>query len=148
MKIIQGTKRILKPLVDFPTWMGYRTLVDSGKAVIKTTKRIFTPATAQRTETFEQAMSRLNLTPKDIQLRQKLFLWLALFWLIIAIAALVHAVSLCLKGGLSGAMLALALACLASILAFRQHFWYLQAKHQVLGIDFTQWLNLTLGNKK
>jgi hypothetical protein len=148
MKIIQGTKRILKPLVDFPTWMGYRTLVDSGKVVLKTTKRIFTPATAQRTETFEQAMSRLNLSQKDIQLRQKLFFWLTLLWLIIAIASLTHAISLCLKGGFSGGILALALASLAATLAFRQHFWYLQAKHQVLGMDFTQWLNLILGKKK
>lgn len=148
MKIIQGTKRILKPLVDFPTWMGYRTLVDNGKNVIQNTKGLFTPIEPNRTETFEQAISRLGLTEKDINSREKIFLAFCLFWGLIAVGAFIYAWWLFLNDGFKGGLLALALAFLAVSLSFRYHFWYFQVKNRLLGANFKLWLNSLFGIKK
>lgn len=148
MRIIQGTKRILKPLVNFPVWMGYRTLVDNGKSVLQGTKDMFTPLEAKRTETFEQAMERLNLTEEDLDARQRTFFVLALLWLFAAVGVLIYAFFLFAQGGFRGALLALALAFLGVILAFRNHFWYFQVKHRVLGTNFKTWFTSLLRIKK
>jgi len=148
MRIIQGTKRILKPLVDFPTWMGYRTIVDNGKSVIQNLKSIFTPRKPKHTESFEQAISRLGLTEKDIKSREKMFLLLSLFWGLVAIGILIHAGSLFFNHGVKGGLLALALTFFALTLCFRYHFWYFQVKNRLLGADFKTWLNKSLGIKE
>lgn len=147
MQIIQGVKRILKPLVDFPTWMGYRMLIDNGKSVIEGVKDLFIPAKPQRTESFEEAINRLGLTNKNIDSQKKIFLALSLFWGLIAIGAFIYASSLFLNGGFKGGLFALALTFLAVILCFRYHFWYFQVKQRLLGASFKLWLNSLLGIK-
>lgn len=148
MRIIQSTKRILKPLVDFPTWMGYRTLVDNGKDVVAGLKGMFTPREPERTETFEEAITRLNLTEQELHARQRSLFILTLFWGLVAVAAFIYGIWLFFSGGFRGGLLAFALAFLATVLSFRQHFWYFQVKHRMLGADFKLWFNSLLGIKK
>jgi intracellular multiplication protein IcmV len=148
MRVIQGTKRILKPLVDFPTWMGYRTLVDNGKSIVQGIKGLFIPIKPTRTESFEQAIARLGLTEKDINSRERAFFWLALFWGLITLGSLVHTCLLFLHGGLHGGFLALALTFLAAVLCFRYHFWHFQVKQRLLGADFKLWATSLFGVKK
>lgn len=148
MRIFKGIKRVLKPLVDFPTWMGYRTLVDNGKNVIQGTKDMFTPDEAKRTETFEQATMRLNLKEADLHARQTRFFGVALLWFFAAIGVLAYAIFLISQGGFKGALLTLALSFLGFVLAFRYHFWYFQVKHRVLGTNFKTWLTSSLRIKK
>jgi intracellular multiplication protein IcmV len=148
MRIIQGTKRILKPLVDFPTWMGYRTLVDNGKAVITGVKELFAPPQPERTESFEQAIERLGLTEKDIQLRKNVFLGFSIFWGLLTIGAFAYTCWLFFNGGFKGGLLGLSLSLFAAILCFRYHFWYFQVKNRLLGASFTLWFNALFGIKK
>jgi intracellular multiplication protein IcmV len=151
MRILQGVKQFFKPLVDVSTWVGYRTLVDNGKSVIKNTKRIFTPPPGEgegEPETFQQAASRLQLTENDIQKQEKTFLILAIFWLVVALLLLAYALWLFTHGGFMAGLLALSLVFLASTLVFRYHFWHYQIKKRTLGSNFQQWLNSWTGVKK
>jgi intracellular multiplication protein IcmV len=149
MRILQGAKKFFKPLVDFPTWMGYRTLVDNGKTIFESTKRMFTPVpTIESTETFKQAMSRLGLTEQDIKKQEKSFLILFIFWLTAAVLLFLYAIQVFMHGGFMGGILGLSLVFLALTLTFRYHFWYYQIKTRTLGLDFQQWLNTWMGVKK
>lgn len=149
MRILQGVKKYLKPLVDVPTWMGYRTLVDNGKNIFESTKRMFTPIpTAESTETFKQAMSRLRLTEEDIKKQEKSFFILFIFWFTAAVLLFFYAIQVFMHGGFMGGLLGLALVFFALTLTFRYHFWYYQIKTRTLGLDFQQWLNAWMGVKK
>ena len=148
MRIFQGVKRFVKPLADIPTWMGYRTLVDSGKSVIESTKRIFTLTETKHPETFEEAKARLQLTEENIHRQEKSFLFLALFWFVVALGLLIYSFWLFFKEGFVGGLLSLSLVFLASTLTFRYHFWYFQTKNRTLGLNFNQWLNGCLRVKK
>lgn len=149
MRILQGVKRFFKPLVDVPTWVGYRTLVDNGKSIFESTRRIFTPTpVVKSTETFQQAMRRLRLTEDDIKKQERAFLLLCGFWLIAAIVLFIYAVHVFRNGGFMGGLLGLSLVFFSLILTFRYHFWYYQIKTRTLGLDFQQWLNAWRGAKK
>jgi intracellular multiplication protein IcmV len=148
MRVLQGVKKFLKPLADIPTWMGYRTLVDNGKSVIKSVKDIYTPSKAERTETFAQAKARLQLTEEDLKKQESAFFLLALFWFVVALGLLVYTFWLFLHGGFISGLFGLSLVFLSSILTFRYHFWYFQTKSRTLGLTFKQWLKACLGDKK
>lgn len=147
MRIFQGLKKAIKPLVNFPVWMGYRTLADSGKAIVRDVKDLFVPPETGKPETFEEAIDRLQLTPDKIKAREKAFFLLACFWGTITLGAFIYAIWLSFNDGLVGALLGLALTFLGSVLTFRYHFWYFQVKHRLLGATFKQWLSATLGKK-
>lgn len=148
MQIFKGIKRVVKPLVDVPTWMGYRTLADNGKNVLQSVKDIFTPIQGERTESFEQAISRLELTEETIKKQEKAFLILELFWLVIALLMLVYTLWLFATKGFVGGVFSLSMAFLASVLWFRYDFWRFQVKNRLLGADFKTWLNSWLRIQK
>lgn len=141
MRIFQGIKRVVKPLVDFPTWMGYQGLVENGKAIIRGTKDLFTPPQTGRPESFTEATERLALDDAAIKRRETVFLVFAIFWALVTLSALVYTLWLMINDGLVGSLLSAALTFLAGIFTFRYHFWYLQVKNRSLGMTFNQWLN-------
>jgi intracellular multiplication protein IcmV len=145
MRIFTGLKKAIKPLVNFPVWMGYQTLAESGKAILRDAKDLFVPPESGKPETFEEATNRLQLTPEKIASREKAFFLLTWFWGIITLCALLYTIWLIFNDGLTGALLGIALTFLGSVLTFRYHFWYFQVKHRLLGATFKQWLHATLG---
>lgn len=145
MRIFQTTKRVLKPLVDFPTWMGYRILVDNGKAIVQDTKDLFIPPPPpERSETFEEAITRLGLTEEGVKKQERAFWDLALVWGIIAVGMLFYTIWLLITSGFAGALLTAALTFFSTVLTFRYHFWYFQVKNRTLGVTFKQWLQSCL----
>ncbi len=138
--------RVVKPLVDFPRWMGWGRLKDNTTIVTGMAKGLLTSkaATEYRHETFEEAAARLNLDEAAITARKKDLLRMTVFYLVIAVVLFLYAVYLFAVLGLFlGAIMGFVIGCVALTLAFRQHFWYIQMKYRRLGFTFNDWVNAT-----
>lgn len=99
------------------------------------------------TETFEQALTRLNLTEADIIQRSQEFNRLYKVFSILFFALCLYLVYVLFKKawiaslGTSGVMLIV----LAQL--FRYHFWLFQIKERRLGCSFKEWMR-SFGKKK
>ncbi|MEO8402302.1 MAG: type IVB secretion system protein IcmV [Gammaproteobacteria bacterium] len=121
-------------------WLGYDMLALQFKTSWRILKNLFTPATPQRTETFEEAMIRMNLTEDDIKTTSYRYLIFSGLFVVLGIIAtgisfyfLIH------HGAISGWILGLVSATLLFTYAFRYHFWHFQIKHRKLGCTFDEW---------
>ena len=85
MSFSAGIKKIIKPFVDVPKWIGYRQLVKSNRSITTLLKKFFIPEQAHSQESFAAALQRLNLKESDlIQRRQEftrlMWIWIFLFF--------------------------------------------------------------------
>jgi intracellular multiplication protein IcmV len=121
-------------------WLGVNELTAYNRVIGDTLKTTFTPDKAQRKESFEQALKRLNLTEEDVQLRAKryrLYSWIfAGFGLVLFLASFYY---LFAYHTFAGWCLAMMSAVLFAANAFRFDFWYFQIKHRKLGCTFNEW---------
>jgi intracellular multiplication protein IcmV len=141
MGLFNVVKTVVKPFVDFPTWMGYKQIRESTGSLLQTLKGLFTPSKAETTETYQEALRRLNLTEKDIEVRKKQFTYLLLMWLVIAIAVLIYGFYLTGLGSWHGFISCVAISLIALVQTFKFHFWLFQIKQKRLGCTFRDWLN-------
>ena len=87
MSFSAGIKKIIKPFVDVPKWIGYRQLVKSNRSITTLLKKFFIPEQAHSQESFAAALQRLNLKESDlIQRRQEftrlMWIWIFLFFVL------------------------------------------------------------------
>jgi intracellular multiplication protein IcmV len=137
--------RMVKPLVNFPRWMGLSQILAQARIIAGLFKDFRSYPTEQvRKETFAEAMQRLNLTEQDIQARMKQCLWLSIIYTLVALVFLVYAIYLIMHGLLGSFILALLLTALMTTFAYQQSFWYYQIKTQQLGVSFKVWLKFLL----
>lgn len=148
MKILNFAKRIVRPFVNVSAWMGYEQLKETTKSLADYIKNIFIPQQAQHTETFEEALKRLNLTEEDIKQRAKTFTWMTIFWLVMAIAVLVYGIYIAGYGSWHGFIACIAITLVALAQAFRNNFWLFQIKQKRLGCTFKEWLNAHLSGEQ
>lgn len=139
MKIVRGFGKLLKPLVNFPAWMGWKQIKATSVGIKDIAKGLTQQEKAKRTETFEQAVARLHLTPEKLAEKQKQFLQTTIFYAVIAAGLLIYAIYMLIYGHLAASFLSLVLTVLAGTLAFRQHFCYYQIKRQKLGCTIKEW---------
>lgn len=139
MGLWSGTKRLTKSLVDVPRWMGYKQLVEMSKPIAGMAKDLFIPKATKNTETFAEAMQRLNLTEVDLQQRAKEFKQLLMLWLVLFLAVFAYATYLAFQAAWYGFVPALTLSFLILIQALRQHFWLYQLKQRKLGCTLREW---------
>lgn len=121
-------------------WFQYDTLKGQVLYLYDFGKQVFTAATPEREETFEEAMERLNLTESDIQTTaNNYFLYSIVFLVIAVIAFIISFYFLIVHSSISAWILGLAGTALLVVQAFRFHFWYFQIKHRKLGCTFEEW---------
>ena len=148
MKVFGTIKKVVKPLVDVPTWMGTSTIKDNWRLIRSTYKDIFTPREVKNTETFAEAMARMNLTEADLKARLKEYTILLSVYLIFAIGIISYGVFLLIEGGFLGFIIAFSLGYFSLAQAFRSHFWIFQIKRRKLGCTFKEWFSGTFGVKQ
>jgi len=135
------TKKVVKPLVNVPAWVGYDRLASSTRSIWDVIKGLFFPAKAEREETFEQAMERLNLTEEVLKQRVKEFHNLIFMWAVIFCGVVGYAIYLAWQGSWIGFIPAIAISLIPIAQMFRYHFWVFQIKQRKLGCTFKEWLN-------
>lgn len=147
MGFFRSMGKVIKPMVNFPRWMGWNQIADSGKFINSLAKDVFKtkPDGKLRDEKFEDACRRLNLTSGILLQRQKHFLRYAIFFVCLSFALFAYGIYLLIFGGFFMAFLiCLSLTCVSLSLAFREHFWYIQIRHRRLGISLKDWFKLSL----
>lgn len=102
----------------------------------------------EHTESFEEAMVRLNLTEADIANQKAAFLRLALIIGSFAIVTLAYTLYLLFQFSLGSAALAFVVTLLCIATACRYHFWYFQVKNRKLGCTINEWLNAKVSGGK
>lgn len=149
MKIVSGIKKVAKPFVDIPAWSGYEQLKESAKSISSNVKDLFVPKSAQRIETFEEAMKRLNLTEADLIARQKEFKRLIIIFSVLGFAVLGYTFYLIWDRAFWGGMASFGLTVLIFSYSFRYHFWLFQIRQRKLGCTLREWLDSGfMGDKK
>ncbi len=121
-------------------WLGLNELTAYNHVIGSTLKTTFTPEKKLRTETFEQALERLNVTEADLQLSAKLYRWYALFFLMLSVLTFFVSFYYLFKyHTFAGWILAMCVTLLFGVNAFRFDFWYFQIKHRKLGCTVAEW---------
>jgi intracellular multiplication protein IcmV len=143
MGIFRKTKGIAGSIIDIRVdrWMSLDYISETTsrfKGIIKDT---FTPQKASRSETFEQALKRLELTEDDINDRKREFKRLVATFLAISLAVICYGFYLALTGNVFSAFVTLALSLFSLSQAFKYHFWLFQIKHRKLGCTLKEWFN-------
>lgn len=139
------TKKTVGHVVDlrFDRWLDLASLGNTATYVWKQVKYLFSAKTLERPETFEEAVTRLDLAPEALAQQSQAFKFLAVFFLSSGIALLIYAIFTLLIGNWMGACISFALALYAASLAFRFHFWYFQITQKKLGCNIREWIKRT-----
>ncbi len=148
MKMRRTLWRGIKPLINFPKWMGVSDIKKTTSNIAALAKAIFVPERAQRKESFKQAVNRLHLTEANIKSREKQTLTLAIIFAVLGLLLLFYAGYLAQEAHFFGALFGLIVACIAFAQAFYNHFWYFQIKHRKLGCSVREWWRFLLKGKK
>lgn len=138
-KVGEGLSWAYKPAVNVKAWIGWDIVKASSHYLWAVVKSLFIPTKAQHTETFEEALARLNLTESDLKARHTEFFRLFLIYGAIGIAIVAYAFYLFFVLNFLGGILAIVVASLAFGMAFRYHFWVFQIKHRKLGCSVREW---------
>lgn len=149
MSFFAGIKKITKPFVDVPKWIGYRQLVKSNRSITALLRKFFIPEQARTQESFVAALQRLNLKEADLIQRRREFTRLMWIWIFLFFVAISYSLYLLLAHALRGFFPSLAMVFIILTQIFRYHFWIFQIKQRRLGCNFRDWLSscFMLGKK-
>jgi intracellular multiplication protein IcmV len=102
-------------------------------------KRMFVPQTNVKGESFEEAMTRLNLSEEDLISKQSALYRLSVLMCGAASFIFAYAVYHLFYGSYRAVIVSLVIMMIALVLAFRYHFWYFQIKERKLGCSISEW---------
>jgi len=138
-----------KTFFDPGAWLGLNQLVGYTRLIGSTLKTTFTPDKITRTETFEQALQRLNVTEEDLQHLTTRYRWYTLLFLVLGLLSFIAGFYyLFAYHTVSGWILAMTVSLLFGANAFRFDFWYFQIKYRKLGCTVAEWWSGKLGAPK
>lgn len=117
---------------------GKRYVTDLYSRFISVNKKEAAPS-VDKLESFDEAKVRLNLTDKDLLVRQKSLFRLAALMVVCSIGIFLYMIYNLIQAYYLAALLTLIVCMLSLVLAFRYHFWYFQIKQHKLGCTVSQW---------
>ncbi len=144
MGIMSAAKKTGKVLFNFKVkdWFGFDFIAKETTLIKDGFKNVFTKEQAERTETFDEAMQRLELTEQDLENRTTEFTRLFIIFILMSVAIFCYSIFISIKfSNIGGFFMGLAITVYCLTHAFRYHFWLFQIKHRKLGCTFKQWLN-------
>lgn len=148
MGFFGGIKKVVKPFVDVPKWVGYEQLKGVTGWVKGLFKRTFVIRKQNYNETFEQAMVRLKLTEQDLAKRTHEFTWLVRFWLALFFLVILYAAYMAGIASWAGLIISISVSLLTLSQAFRYHFWLFQIRHRKLGCTLREWWHSRVTTEK
>ncbi len=139
---------IVKRLFNVRWWLDYDRLKAFTTYLVQGFAKFFIPQSHKKGESFEMAVKRMNLTSKDLVLKQKALFRLSLLMSVFMIIVFGYGLYQCLYGSYKAAILSIIVSLIALVLAFRYHFWYFQIKQRKLGCSFQEWYRQGLMRNK
>lgn len=138
-----------KTFFDPAGWLGANELSLYNRVIGNNLKSTFSTPKPQHTETFEQALQRLQVTETDLQNTAQAYHAYYLFFIILSLSSFLGGFYyLFAYRTLSGWILATTVSILFAAQAFRFNFWYFQIKQRKLGCTFIEWWLGKVGIKK
>ncbi len=141
MAFFKRVKKTVKPFVNVPRWIDAKTLIDTGKGIVDLTKKLFVLSKSTYSESFTEAMQRLQLTEQDILQRTKQFQLFTGIFFTGAILLFIYGFYLLMIGAYMAFFASFGLMSLLLGQAFRYHFWAYQMQKRRLGCSFSEWFN-------
>lgn len=141
-----GVKWSLKPFFDISQWVAATEVKRQARLIREQAIDVGSVKKAERSESFEEAASRLGLTTQDIISKQKTFLRLALCFIAMSLLALSYAIYLFWHAAPWAGGIAFTVGLVALGYAFRYHFWFFQVKQRKLGCTTREWLQGKAGD--
>lgn len=126
---------------QFSRWIGLKNIKHNAASIRGLFNDLTKVEQPEVTETFEQAVTRLQLSSEDITNKTMFFLKLALLYLFFAVCIFIYGILLYNTGDLIGAIMCLPIFAVLCSFCFREHFWYTQMKQKRLGITAREWLD-------
>lgn len=121
-------------------WVGLDRLKNSSKNLANLTKSLYTPEQAEYSETFEEALKRLNITEAEINQRRVEFTRLMVIYMLIAILLFSYSIYIVyVHKNILGFFMGFSVTIFALSHAFRYHFWIFQIKNKKLGCSVRDW---------
>ncbi|KTD17519.1 type IVB secretion system protein IcmV [Legionella jordanis] len=150
MKIKRSTRlaRTLKQIINVRAWSDYDRVRSFTSYIVGGFQRMFVPQQHGAEESFEAAMTRMNLSEDDLKNKASALYRLSMLMLTAAIFILGYAIYHLYFGGYRAVLVSLVLVMIALVLSFRYHFWYYQIKARKLGCTFSEWYRQGLKGEK
>lgn len=149
MGIRSGFKKLSKAVFNFRVdlWLDYKNLKGHTSYLYNQFRTLYHIQPNARTETFEEAVERLELTPELLALQKKRYHFLIYFYLGLSCLIFCYSAWLICSGNWMGTCMAISVGLYALSFAFRYHFWNYQIQRQQLACSFQDWLNDFLSSK-
>lgn len=143
MGIFRSSKKLAGRIIDtrVDRWISWEYLSETTDRFKILITDIFIPKKASFSETFDEALQRLELSEEDLIQRKKEFSRLFYFFLGLTLLIIVYALYMAVKGNMVPSLIAFCLALYALAQAFRFHFWLFQVKNRKLGCTLKEWFN-------
>lgn len=149
MGFFSSVKKAGSKIVDVRVdrWIGVSELRHTTNQLITYAVDNLSVKKANRIETFDEAMERLNLEEKNIAQKLNEFKLLCGIFILMAIAVFSYAVYMATVGFYMACLISLSLTAYMLAMAFRFHFWAFQIKNRKLGCTFQEWLDSKVTDK-
>ncbi|MBA3661637.1 MAG: hypothetical protein H0W64_07915 [Gammaproteobacteria bacterium] len=140
MSVWQVFKISRKTFFNPSAWFDVASFKEGNRAIYDSVNGLFKIPEAKRTETFEQAVTRMGLSEETLQRRQTDYYNFALILFILGVIVILFSLYLLFfHFSLSGFIIGIPAAGLFLAQAFKYHFWSFQIKHRKLGCTFAEW---------
>lgn len=131
-----------KTFVNPTGWLGYDMLKEQTSTILSFLKAGVAPSKTGRTETFDEAIARLEIDPKDLKQTANTYLVYSAVFLGVAILDFFYGFYLLFyHGAFLGFVVAGSLLGLLLVQSFKYSFWSYQIKQRRLGCTFKEWRN-------
>ncbi|MBT4963833.1 MAG: hypothetical protein HOI53_05285 [Francisellaceae bacterium] len=144
MGVLKSTGKILGVFVNIRAdqWFGFSDHKRNTKYITTRAKELFSVEQANRTEEFEEAMRRLNISDEQLQSTDRYYSKLVYLFVTMATILLAYAFyQIFIYKSLLSTIMVFSLSLYSLVFAFRYHFWRFQLRSRKLGCSFRDWLN-------
>jgi|GEM_PF-671420 len=149
MGIFKSSKSVAGRVVDVRVdkWVSLQYLGETADNFKNILMDSVIPKKATYSETFEQAMERLELTEADIASRKKEFTQLFYFFLTLSLVIITYGLYLAFTSNMVSTLIAFCLSIYTFSQSFRFHFWLFQLKSRKLGCTVKEWMNAAVNSE-
>jgi len=150
MKNKQGSRivNVFSRIFNVRAWIDFDRTKSFTFYLVNGFKKMFVPQKNEGGETFEEAMSRLNISEKELEDKKSALYRLSLLMCAAAIGIFGYAIYHIIYGSYRAVIISLVVTMIALALAFRYHFWYFQIKERKLGCTMQEWYRKGLLGEK
>lgn len=143
MGVFKSTKKLATKIVDVRVdkWLGVDYLKETTGHYKALLMDLIVPQKARYSETFDEAVQRLELSDEALHARAHEFTKLFYFFIVLSMLVISYGLYLAYRGSFASALIAFCLSLYSLTQAFRFHFWLFQLKNRKLGCTLKEWFN-------